>query len=65
MKLIEIKHLYKTYHTPTKEVLSLKDINLTINKEEIINSEIYKKSKKIFTYISFGSEVDTIKLIKY
>ena len=33
--------------------------------EEIINSEIYKKSKKIFTYISFGSEVDTIKLIKY
>ena len=31
----------------------------------IINSEIYKKSKKIFTYISFGSEVDTIKLIKY
>lgn len=33
--------------------------------EEIINSEIYKKSKKIFTYISFGSEVDTIKLINY
>ena len=33
--------------------------------EEIINSEIYKKSKKIFTYISFGSEVDTIKIIKY
>ena len=37
MKLIEIKNLNKIYHTPTKEVISLNNINLTINKEEIIS----------------------------
>ena len=33
--------------------------------EKLINSDIYKRSKKIFTYISFGSEVDTKEFIKY
>ena len=33
--------------------------------EKLINSDIYKKSKKIFTYISFSSEVDTKKFINY
>ena len=33
--------------------------------EKLINSDIYKRSKKIFTYISFGSEVDTKKFINY
>lgn len=32
---------------------------------ELIDSDIYKKSKKIFTYISFGSEVDTKRFIQY
>lgn len=32
---------------------------------ELIKSDIYKSAKKIFTYISFGSEVDTIEFIKY
>ena len=33
--------------------------------KKLIESDIYKKAKKIFTYVSFGSEIDTIKLIKY
>lgn len=48
------------------------DLLLEIKKEydylifkQIINSELYKNSKKIFTYISFGSEVDTKNFIKY
>ena len=32
---------------------------------ELINSEFYKNANRIFTYISFGSEIDTIKFIKY
>lgn len=33
--------------------------------KQLINCDIYKKSKKIFTYISFGSEVDTTAFINY
>lgn len=33
--------------------------------KHLIISDIYKKSKRIFTYISFGSEVDTKRFIKY
>ena len=33
--------------------------------KNLIISDIYKKSKKIFIYISFGSEVDTKRFIKY
>lgn len=32
---------------------------------ELIDSDIYKKSKKIFIYISFGSEVDTKRFINH
>ena len=37
MKLITIKNIYKNYHTPTKEIEALKNINITINKGEIIS----------------------------
>ena len=47
-------------------------LSLEIKKEydevifnQLINSDIYKSSKKIFTYVSFGSEVDTKGFIKY
>ena len=33
--------------------------------KQLIESDIYNNSKKIFTYVSFGSEIDTIKFIKY
>lgn len=33
--------------------------------DKLINSEAYKNSNKIFTYISFGNEVDTKEFIKY
>ena len=33
--------------------------------KQLINSDIYNKSKKIFTYVSFGAEVDTKEFIKY
>lgn len=32
---------------------------------KLINSEAYKNSNKIFTYISFGNEIDTKEFIKY
>lgn len=33
--------------------------------KKLIESDIYNNSKKIFTYVSFASEIDTIKFIKY
>ncbi|MDU2121445.1 MAG: 5-formyltetrahydrofolate cyclo-ligase [Clostridium celatum] len=33
--------------------------------KQLIESNIYKKAKKIFTYVSFGSEIDTIKFINH
>ena len=33
--MIEIKNLYKTFHTKAGEVYALKDINLTINDGDI------------------------------
>lgn len=33
--------------------------------KKLISSEVYSKSKSIFTYISFGSEVDTKQFIDY
>ena len=48
------------------------DLSSKIKKEydelilkKLIESDIYNKSKKIFTYVSFSSEIDTIKFIKY
>ena len=48
------------------------DLSAEIKKEyddlifkQLIESDIYTKAKKIFTYVSFGSEIDTIKFIKY
>lgn len=32
--------------------------------DRLISSNIYKKSKVLFTYVSFGSEVDTLALIE-
>lgn len=37
MNLIKINNLSHTYHTPTKEINSIKDINLTIKQGEIIS----------------------------
>lgn len=37
MKLIKIKNLSHTYHTPTKEIKSLDNINLNIYKHEILS----------------------------
>lgn len=37
MKLININNLSKTYHTKEKEILSIDDISLDINKSEIIS----------------------------
>lgn len=40
------------------------DSNSEIIKHTILNSQLYKNSKNIFTYISFGNEVDTRNLIR-
>lgn len=37
MNLIKIDNLSKTYHTPTKEIESLHNINITIKEKEIIS----------------------------
>lgn len=36
MKLITIKNLSKTYHTPTKEIKAIEDITLDIREHEIL-----------------------------
>ena len=56
-----------------KEILKTRDdIEVVLKKEydsiifkRLINSDTYKNANKIFTYISFGSEVDTKEFIKY
>ncbi|WP_195954078.1 5-formyltetrahydrofolate cyclo-ligase [Clostridium saudiense] len=56
-----------------KEMLKIRDdIEVVLKKQyddiifkRLINSDNYKNSNKIFTYISFGSEVDTKEFIKY
>ena len=37
INLVEIKNLTKNYHTKEGEINAIKDINLTINKGEIIS----------------------------
>lgn len=36
MILINVSNISKTYHTPTKEVIALDDLNFTINEGEIL-----------------------------
>jgi len=42
-----------------------RDIKNNIIKNKVLNSEVYQKCKSIFTYVSMGSEVDTLKIIEY
>ena len=56
-----------------KEILKTRDNTELVLKKEydsmifkrLINSDTYKGSNKIFVYISFGSEADTMEFIKY
>ena len=48
-----------------KDVKVLKKEYDSIIFKRLINSDTYKNANKIFTYISFGSEVDTKEFIKY
>lgn len=41
-----------------------KNIKDDIIRNKFLNSQIYKQCKSIFTYVSMGSEVDTIKVIE-
>lgn len=47
--------------------MSLEDVekNSTIIMDKIINTEIYKQSKVVFTYMDFNKEVMTSKLIEH
>ncbi len=61
MKQINRRVILKKRDRLSKEEIIEKSKKI---KEKLFNSEEYKKAKTIMLYVSFGSEVDTINIIK-
>jgi 5-formyltetrahydrofolate cyclo-ligase len=56
------EHMKNERNSMTVENKAAKDTNIF---SKVIKSEYYKEAKTIMTYISFGSEVDTLSIIKH
>lgn len=56
------KSLKKERNSLPKEIKNEFDMRIF---QEIINSKVYEESQRVFIYVSYNSEVDTIPLIKY